>query len=453
MTNLQNNYSLLFFFLVFTLHAKAQEQVIDRVIAVVGNNPVLQSDLEAQYLQAPPEETGKPNFRCKLLDDLLYQKLLVTQAKKDSIEVSDAQVEQELDRRIAYYIHQFGSEEKFTAFYGKSIEDFKTDLRDNIRDILLAQQMQGKISGDITATPNDVKTYYNSIPEDSVPLINVEVEVGQIVKKPQASEESKKEAKEKIEDIRQRIIKGQSTFATMAALYSEDPGSASKGGLYEHVQRGQFVPEWEAWAFKLKPNEVSDVFESVYGYFVIQLLVRRGNEVDARSLLITPKIDMLAILKSKQILDSIYNVLLKDSISFSDAAAKYSDEGETKYNGGLIVNPFAGSTRFQMDELGQMDQNVALAVDKLKVGEFTKSMPMTTHDGKQAYRILYLKTRTQPHRANLADDYPAIQAAALAKKQQEAIHAWVKKKAAGTYVHINDDYKTCNFGNKWVIQQ
>jgi len=455
MKNLKSNnlfYSIIFLlYPSFQIHAQ-QEQVIDRIIAVVGNNPILHSELESQFIQAESLDSNSVRVHCKLLEDLLYQKLLVTQAKKDSLDVSDAQVDQELDRRVSYYIRQFGSEERFVSFYGKTVEDYKTELRDNVRDILLAQQMQNKISGDITATPSDVKAYFNAIPEDSVPFISIEVEVGQIVKNPQPSAEAKKESRKKIEDIRTRIVKGTSSFATMAALYSEDPGSANKGGLYEHVQRGQFVPEWEAWAFKLKPYEISDVFETAYGYFVIQLIQRRGNEVDARSLLIAPKVDMKAILTAKQTLDTVYDLLLKDSLKFADATIKYSDEGETKHNGGLIVNPFTGSTRFKIEELGQMEQSIAFAMEKLQVGEFTHPLPMTTHDGKQAYRILYLKSRTQPHRANLVDDYQAIQAEALAKKKQEAIQQWVKKKAMDTYVRVVDDYKNCSFNNKWIIQ-
>lgn len=429
----------------------AQGKVIDRVIAVVGSNTVLQSELESQYQQmVSSQELVNENSHCKLFEELLYQKLLLAQAQKDSLFVTDAQVEQELDRRIQYYIQQFGSEERFIAFYGKSVEDFKIDLKDNVRDLLLAQQMQSKITGDVSVTPNDVRTYYKSIPEDSIPFINAEVEVGQIVKKPQTTPEAKKEAKQKIEDIRQRIMKGDSQFPAMAALYSEDPGSASKGGLYEHIQRGQFVPEWDAWAFKLKPNEISEVFETVYGYFIIQLIERRGDEVDARSLLIAPKIEPGDLLKAKQSLDTIYTKISADTISFSEAAAKYSDDEESKNSGGLMVNPMSGATRFQMDEIGQVDQTVAFAIDKLKIGEFTKPMPMTSRDGKQAYRIVYLKTRTSPHRANLADDYQKIQAVALSKKQQEAIQTWIKKKSVNTFVRINDDYKNCTFNNKWV---
>ncbi|HET8962722.1 MAG TPA: peptidylprolyl isomerase, partial [Chitinophagales bacterium] len=345
---------------------------------------------------------------------------------------------------------QFGSEERFVEFYGKSVDDFKADLKDNIRDLLLAQQMQGKITSDITITPNEVKIYFQNIPEDSIQFINVEVEVGQIVKKPQITAAAKKEAKEKIIDIRNRITKGESSFAAMAALYSQDPGSASKGGLYEGIQRGQFVPEWDAWAFRMKPNEVSEVFETVYGYFIIQLIQRRGDIVDARSLLIAPKVEPTDLLNAKLALDSIYDYLSKnDSINFAAAAAKFSDDEETKNNAGLILNPYTGASRFQMDELGQIDQSIAFAIDKLNVGEMTKPIPFATRDGKQAYHILYLKTRTAPHKMNLTDDYQKIQALALAKKQQDAVQQWISRKSGSTFVRINDDYKTCTFNNKW----
>ena len=433
------------------LGANAQDKVIDRIVAVVGNNYILQSDLETQYQQMlTSQEPVDEKTRCKLMEELLYQKLLLAQAQKDSLNVTEGQIEQEMERRMKYYISQFGSEEKFVAFYGKSIEDYKLELKDDVRDLLLEQQMQSKITADITVTPSEVKEYFKSIDPDSIPFINAELEVGQIVKKPVVSAEAKKEAKAKIESLRQRILKGETSFSSMAALYSMDPGSANKGGLYEHIQRGQFVPEWDAWAFKLKPNEYSEVFETVYGYFIIQLIERRGEEVDARSLLISPVVDASDMYKAKLALDTTYSRLLADTTTFSDIAAKYSDDDDSKNSGGLIINPYTGSTRFQMDELGQMDQTIAFAVDKLKIGEFTKPMSATTNDGKQAYRILFLKNRTLPHKANLVDDYQSIQGAAIAKKQKETIQTWIKKKSADTYVHLADDYKDCTFNNKWI---
>jgi peptidyl-prolyl cis-trans isomerase SurA len=451
MDNLKNKLLITVFTAACIQTTVAQEKVIDRIAAVVGNNYILQSDLETQYQQMlTNQEPVNENTRCKIMEELLYQKLLLAQAQKDSLDVTEGQIEQELSRRMDYYLQQFGSEEKFVAFYGKSVEDYKLELKDDVRELLLEQQMQGKITGSLTVTPSEVKEYFNAIPDDSIPFINAEVEIGQIVKKPKISDQAKKEAKAKIEELRQRILKGTASFSSMAALYSQDPGSANKGGLYEHIPRGQFVPEWDAWAFKLKKNEISEVFETVYGYFIIQLIERRGDEVDARSLLIAPAVDVSDMVRAKESLDTIYQRLVADTATFSDIAARYSDDEETKNSGGLILNPYTGSTRFQMDLIGQMDQTIAFAIDKLKVGEYTKPMPATLSDGKQAYRILYLKTRTLPHRANLKDDYQSIQTAALSKKQQIAVQAWIKKKSAETYVHLADEFKTCTFNNKWI---
>ncbi len=449
MKKIKNRFLLLFCFGSIALNA--QEKVIDQIVAIVGNNPILQSEVDTQYKQAVEQgEPAEEATRCKVFEEILYQKLLLAQAQKDSLTVTEAQVEQEMDRRLQYYIRQFGSEEKFAEFYGKTTDEFKVDFRDNMRNLLLSQQMQNKVIGDITVTPNEVKEYFNSIPTDSLPFINEEVEIGQIVKGPSISPEAKKMAKEKIEDIRSKIATGKSSFATMAALYSEDPGSSNKGGLYEKIQRGQFVPEWDALAFTLKAGELSPVFETVYGYFIIQVVERRGEEVDARSLLIAPKVESLDLLKAKLSLDTIYTILSADTISFAEAAARYSTDGDSKHNGGLLINPFTGSTRFEMDELGQYDQNVAFAMNKLKVGEYTKPMPFTTAEGKQAYRILYLKTNVQAHRANLKDDYQKIQSGATSVKQQAAITKWINKKLPAIFVKINDDLKNCDFKNHWL---
>jgi peptidyl-prolyl cis-trans isomerase SurA len=457
MRNLKNrivlfSFTVFYAMTTFAQQTSAQETIIDRVVGVVAGNIILQSEIDAQIQQMNvSQEEVTEKTHCKLLEELLYQKLLLAQAQRDSLVVTEQQIEQEQDRRINYFIQQFGSEERFVEFYGKSVDDFKSDLKDNIRDLLLAQQMQTKITADITVTPNEVKNYFLNIPEDSIQFINAEVEVGQIVKKPAITAAAKKEAKDKIQDIRNRIMEGKASFPAMAALYSQDPGSASKGGLYEGIQRGQFVPEWDAWAFRMKPNEISEVFETMYGYFIVQLIQRRGDIVDARSLLISPKMDAGDLLNAKIALDSVYEKIAhNDTLKFADAAAKYSNDEETRNSGGLILNPYTGSSRFQMDEIGQMDQSVAFAIDKLKVGELTKPMPFTTHDGKQAYHILYLKTRTTPHKMNLTDDYQKIQAMALSKKQQDAIQTWIKRKSANTFVKITDDFKTCTFNNKWT---
>jgi peptidyl-prolyl cis-trans isomerase SurA len=432
----------------------AQYNVIDKVIAVVGNGIITKSQLESQYLQyvSKNDKTDPQLIRCKLVEQLLFQRLLLAQAQKDSIVITDAQVEQELDRRIRYFINQFGSEQKFAEFYGKSIDDFKTELRDDIKDLLLAQKMQGKITEDVTVTPSDIRSYYDKIPKDSLPFINEEVEIGQIIKKPPLSLEAKQEAKDRLQKLRDRIEKGED-FAVLAALYSEDPGSAVKGGNYDTLKRGMFVPEFEAVAFQLKLNEVSKVFETSFGYHIVQLLAKRGEEIGVRHILITPKSSPADLVKAGAILDSIYKVVKRDSISFREAASRFSDDEESRQNGGLVSNPATGTTKFEKADLGQFDPTLAFTIDRMKVGDITEPSITTTRDGKQCYRILYLKSRSDPHAANLKDDYQKIQAAALNERQQKMINTWIKKRLVGTYVRIDDEYKGCKFDINWLANQ
>ena len=433
--------------------SKAQPagQVVDRVIGVVGKNIVKQSELESQYMQfiTQPGAEVTPDTRCEMLEELLYQKLLLAQAEKDSIVISDDQVNSEIDRRLRYYIGQFGSQEKFEQFYGKTTEQFRDDLQDDVRNLLKSQTMQSKIAGDIAVSPAEVKAFFNSIPQDSLPYINAEVEIGQIIKKAPINAEAKQYAREKLEDIRKQIVAGKE-FETMARLYSQDPGSARNGGCYTNIQRGQFVPEWDAMAFTLKPDELSPVFETVYGFFILKVKQRRGEFVDACSILIAPETTLSDLDKARQQLDSLYNMLQKDSISFTDAAGKFSDDEGTKNSGGLLFDPETGSTRIDMNKLSNIDPTIVFTLDKLKTGDMTPPALTQTYDGKQAYRIVYLKTRTEPHRLNLKDDYQRIQNMAIQEKQEKLINDWIKRRLATTYVRLADDFKTCKFDNSWV---
>lgn len=429
--------------------AMAQPQVVDRVIGVVGKNIVKQSELESQMLNYSGQGLDvTANTRCELLEELLYQKLLLTQAEKDSLVISESQVESELDRRLRYYIAQFGSQEKFEAFYGKSTEEFRDDLRDDIRNLLMAQQMQSKIAGDITVSPSEVKSFFNSIPKDSLPFINAEVEIGQIIMKAPVSQEAKDDARMRLDDIRSDIAKGKE-FGAMARLYSQDPGSARNGGCYQNIQRGQFVPEWDAMAFTLKPGELSPVFETVYGFFILKVQQRRGEFVDACSILIMPEVGALDMEKARVRLDSIHTALKNDSISFTDAAGRFSDDEMTKSSGGLLYDE-NGNTRIEMSKLSQIDPNIVFTIEKMKSGDITAPSLTQTPDGKQAYRIVYLKSRTEPHQLNLKDDYQQIQNMALQKKQQKLVNDWIKRKLETTYVRVADDFKTCTFDNTWI---
>jgi len=440
-----------FIFLLLTITAittNAQEKVVDQIIGVVGSNIILQSELESQYLQYLAQGLEpSPSSRCEILEDMLFQKLLINQAQIDSVEVTEAQVESELDKRMRYFINQLGSEKALEDYLGKSILQIKADYKDEIKGLLLAQQMQSKITGKVVVTPAEVRSYFNQIPTDSLPFINSEVEVGQIVKMPPLSKEEKQNVKDKLQNIRERILKGED-FSTLAILYSEDPGSAKNGGELGFVNREDLVPEFAAVAFNLKGSEVSNVIESPYGYHILQLISRRGEQVNVRHILLTPKVSSADLTKAQVYLDSIYSLMLKyDTLNFEKAALRFSDDAETKNNAGLIINPQTGTTKFETQEL---DPAIFFTIDKLKLGEFSRPVRMQTKDGKSAYRILYLKSRTLPHRANLKEDYQRIQNVAMTQKQAKIVSDWVKKKKSTTYIKIDEEFKSCDFRYKWI---
>jgi peptidyl-prolyl cis-trans isomerase SurA len=443
-------FKLISTFLLLSLFINAQPQVLDKVIAVIGKNPMLLSEVETSLVQQKEKAQNDPNARCKSFEDLLFQKLLLSQADRDSITVEDKEVDGELTRRINYYVGMLGSEEKFEQFYGKRISVFKDELRDDVKDQLKAQKMQQKITGELKLTPGEVRMYYNTIPFDSLPLINSEYEIGHIIRKPPINDETKKETRELLDTYRQRVINGES-MSVLCALYSEDPGSAKNGGRYESVMRGQFVPEFEAIAFKLKAGEISEIFETTYGYHFIQLVARKGESVDVRHLLLSPKISQLDVLKAKNELDSVQKLISNGTINFNAAALKYSDDKETKQNGGLIVNPTNNNTKWEIEELGQTDQNLVFMLDKMQIGEVTPVIQYVGQDTKQAWRIVYLKSRSEPHKANLKDDYAKLLNMATFDKQKKLITDWIAKKSKTTYIKINSEFNSCKLEYNWTI--
>lgn len=427
--------------------AASSQQLVDKVIAVVGKAPVLLSDLETHFQQKLKADPAAD--KCETMEDLVYQKLLLAQADRDSITVADAEVDAEINKRLTYYIQMFGSEEKFEAFYGKRTNVFKDEIRSDVHDQLLAQKMQQKVIGDVKLTPAEVRAYFHSIPVDSLPLINTELQIGQLVRLPPVSTEAKKAAREQLESYRQRVIKGES-MSILAALYSEDPGSAKKGGLYENVGRGMMVPEFEAVAFRLKNGEISEVFETPFGFHFIQSIARKGEVVDLRHILLSPKITQLDMLNAKNQLDSIRELIVSKQITFEDAARRFSDDKETKQNGGLMINPGTGSTKWENEDIGQVDQNLVFLFDKMEVGEVTPPVQYVGGDAKMGYRILTIISRSDPHRANLKDDYPRLLQMATEKKQMEKMGEWITKRSKVTYIKIDPAF-LCKFEHKWVI--
>jgi peptidyl-prolyl cis-trans isomerase SurA len=445
MTRLKLTFILLFLCRIFS----AQE-VIDKIIGVVGKYPILMSDLQNAMIEQEKREQ-KPD-KCKAFEMLVFQKLLIAQADRDSVVVSDAEVEAELNRRMNYFIQQFGSEEKLEQFYGKRTNVLKDDFRPDVQEQLVAQKMQSKITGDVKPTPSEVRIFFKSIPEDSLPLIDSEVELQQIVKKPKYSDDAKKEAREQLEGYRERVLKGEASFSTLARLYSEDPTSAKDGGLIPSVGRGVMVPEFEAVAFKLKNGEVSTVFESPYGYHIIELVQRKGELVDLRHILLIPKMSNADVFKCKDELDTIYTSIKSGKYTFEEAAQKFSDDAETKNNGGVMINRNTASTKFDNEDLHEIDQNLIVTLNSMQVGDI--SVPMKYNnpaDGKPEYRLIKLKNRIDPHKTNMKDDYQKLASMTIADRNRKQMKEWIKKRSKITYIRLDPDF-ACTFEHEWVIK-
>ncbi len=429
------------------LTAHSQSRLVDGVVAVVGKNIVLKSDVDKQYAsyQAQGAATEDLN-KCDVFEDLLFEKLMLHQAELDSINVSDEEVQATLDRRMEFYIQQIGSRQKLEQYYKKSVLEIKEELEPMVRDQLVSQRMLQNITGDIEITPTEVRNFYRKIPEDSLPLINSEVEYAQIVMFPKPSAEAIEATKDQLLDYRQRVLDG-SSFSTLAVLYSEDLGSSKAGGKYEGIKRGQFVPEFEAVAFNLKEGEISKPVKTEYGYHIIQLLKKRGEELDLRHILVKPKISAENLERTAAKLDSIRGLVLNGTITFEEAAERFSADENSKLNGGTVMNPQTGDSRW---ETGQLSSNIFLALDKLEVGEMSQPEFFRKEDRSEGYRLLKLNERTAPHRANLKTDYQRIQQIALNDKNQRVMKEWVEEKLKTTYVRVNNNYLNCEFQNNWI---
>ncbi|MGL5892926.1 MAG: foldase protein PrsA [Bacteroidia bacterium] len=446
---------VLFFLIVFSsakLYAQEPGTRIDRIVAVVGGQIVKESEIESNLVQYSRE--GIPvtdSLRGAVLEQILFQKLLVAQAIRDSVVVGESDIQQEMDRRMRYYLQTFGSVEAFENFYGKTVDAFKFELHDKVRDILLAERMQQQITQGVTVSPADVKDYYTAQAQDSLPFINSTVEVGQIVLSPPVNAELVEYTKQELNGIRSRIVTGQLDFCTAAALYSQDPGSAQKCGTYENIRRGSFVPEFEALMFTMKEGEVSEVFKTDFGYHILEVISRKGEEVTVRHILRVVPTSPEDLKYCKVRLDSIMRFVRLDSLTFCEAAAKFSTDDESKYSCGLIINPLTGNSRIDVELLGQLDPdpNFPITVSQMKVGSFSAATPTITRQSKEAYRVLWLKSRSEPHRANLKDDYQMIQDMTMSKKQNDLMNTWVNKKLATTYIRLSPDCKNYAFRFDW----
>jgi len=419
-----------------------QALILDKVIAKVGSEIVLLSEVEEQYAYAAQQTgTDSPEFKCQILESVIGQKLIVHQAKLDSVLVTNEEVELQLDQRLESVLRQMnGDEAFFEEYYKMTPNEMKDNLRDQQKQQMLAERMQAGLMADITVTPKEVVAFYESIPVDSLPYLNSEVEIGELVYEPKVNDEERDIAIKKAEDLREQLENG-ADFASLATKHSSDPGSAAQGGKLGFARRGSYVPDFEAAAFSLAKDEISEVVETEYGFHIIQMLERRGNNISLRHILITPTITQADLDLAKEELDSIRSNILAEKISFAKAVSMFSSESSmSKNNSGRMVNPATGNTFFETKDL---PTDIYFEIESLGLEEISEPLEFKTQRGVTQYRIVQLQSQTNPHRASLEEDYSKIQGYARESKKQEFFYNWINSKMKDTFIEISPEYKGC----------
>ena len=436
----------IYYFLLLTLTSfSLSAQSIDKIEAVLGDEIILTSEIESQYLQYLSQGNIKSTeIRCQIVEDLLFQKLLVNQAKLDSLVVSNDEVEDEVNKRLSYFETQLGSVQKVEDYFGKSKVNIKLELGKVIKDQFMAQKMQTKLTSSLKVTPAEVKESYALLSDAEIPTMPTQVEVAQIVIKPEITDDQKDNIREKLNNFRDRVYNGED-FKMLATLYSDDPGSAIKGGELGFVNRGDLVPEFERAAFRLKEGEISKVVESQFGYHIVQLIERRGEQINVRHILIKTKVTATALHAAKLKMDNIAKEINEETITFDQAVSEYSDD-ENKSNGGLLLNPNTMSTSHTLEDMAPA---LRLVIEKLKETEVSSPAVIQMQDENKAYRILRLNKRTEQHKANLVDDFAKIKEYSINAKKQVTLEKWTSKTIAKTYIKLSDELTKCELANKW----
>lgn len=422
--------------------------VIDRVIGVVGNEIVLQSDLEAAIMEMTKGKGGMGEMeRCGVYENLLYQKLLLNQSKLDSIEVSDAEVQSQVTRRLNYFMSMFGSIEEFEKYYGKTAAEMKDEYFDLIKDQILVQRVQDKINKNTKVTPADVARFYKTVPVDSLPLIGEQVQYSQIVIQPSVRETENQRVIQFLDSIRNNLINGRTSMTLEAAKWSEDPGSRYKGGCYPLQRKGSFVPEYEAAVFNTPEGGFSPVFSSAYGYHFVKVIEKRGDFYESCHILMSPKVINEDLSDARVKLESVREKLKSDTLSFAVAAARYSTQEDTKNQGGKVLNPATGGTKH---EVAALSADLNLILINLKEGEISDAVLSANDDGSQFYVIYKLDKRFNAHTANLKDDYEIFKSITENDAKQKEVDKWVRKTIDNTYISINEDFKSCDYQFPWT---
>ena len=437
--------------LIWSNAAMAQYNVIDEVAWVVGDEAIWKSEVEEARLSALYEgrKFDKDPY-CVLPEEMAVQKLFLHQAELDSIEVSDAEVLQRVDYMTNMYIQNIGSREKMEEYFNKTSSQIREQLRVSAREGLTVQKMQQKIMGDVKTTPSEVRRYYTSLSQDSIPYIPTMVEVEIITRKPKIPQEEIEDVKRRLRDYTERVNNGDS-FTMLARLYSEDPGSAMSGGdLGRFMGRGELDPAFANVAFNLQtPDKISKVVESEFGYHIIQLIEKRGDRIRVRHILLKPHVPEEALNESRAYLDSIADEVRNGKFTFEEAAYAISDDKNTRFNGGLLPNEVTQTSRFEMQDL---PSEIAKVVDTMEVGEISKAINMTPRTGQEQTVIVKLKSRIKGHKATVSDDYQRLKEMVVQKKQEEMVEKWIQNKLKTTYVRISDNWKpSCDFKYKgWI---
>ena len=423
---------------------------IDGIVAVIGKSIIMRSDLEKHFIdyKAQFKTVEDPDeVYCSILENLIFNKLMVNQAELDSIEVTDEEVDYRLNTRIQYFLQQTGGDVKYIEnYFNKSMAEIKKDMREMMYEQALIEQVQSSITSNITVTPSEVNQFAAKIGPDSMPMVETSYQFGEIVKIPPVSDKEVAAVKERLNSYRERILRGEKIGA-LARLYSDDPGSASKGGDLGFVERGTLYPEFEAAAFNLKSGEVSQIVKTQAGYHIIQMIERRGESIRVAHILIQPKPSTDEQVRAITYLDSVRQIILDEKLTLEQAAKRFS-EGSTKMNGGMVVNPYNSSLSFDRQTL---DDATYATINKLIPGEYSECVPFVNDDGVMAYRLIYLKEKVSQHKANLVEDYDMIKNAALEQKKYEAMEKWVVDKVKVTNMKISEQYKYCPFVSKWQI--
>jgi peptidyl-prolyl cis-trans isomerase SurA len=423
--------------------------LVDKVVAKVGDEYILLSDIEEQFSAAKEQKADLPDeYRCLVMDNILVTKLLLNQAKIDSVLAKDEEVESQLNARFEKILdYMGGNTDQFIAYYGQTPEAMKEQMRDDMRDQLIVDKMKQKILESVTVTPSEVRIFFDKIPKDSLPYFNQEVEIAEIIYKPKPNEVEKEKSRKLLEDLREQITSGKQPFEALAKKYSQDPGSGREGGDLGWAKRGKFVPEFEAQAYKLEEGQISPVFESEFGYHVLQLIQRRGNSVHCRHILIKPEITDDDYVKAKNLLDSVRKAVLRDSMPFSYAVKQYGDKNtQSFHNDGRMTNPASGNNTFETRDL---DPDTYFAIDSMKINSISAPLDITSQAGEKMFRIVRLLSKSSPHKANLLQDYNKIHAATLEQKKNSILMDWLDEKAKSTYVTIDPIYKNCSILEKW----